>query len=532
MLSLATGAVDTSIDVQIVDDTGLPVTGLVAATFPTLTISRGSGADVAFTALSDLAALTTAHTDGGVKERGGGVYRLDLPDSVASSAATKVTIRGEATNKRLICPPLQVGNLPANALAISGDTVAADNCEAFFDGTGYAGTGNVIPTVTTATNLTNLPTIPANWLTAAGIAASALNGKGDWNIGKTGYKLAADGLDLVTTWTVNITGSLSGAVGSVTGNVGGNVVGSVASVTAAVTLPTIPTNWLTAAGIAADAITAAKIADGAIDRATLAADTGLQSVRSNTAQTGAAGTITLDASASATTDFYAGQWIYLTGGTGAGQSRLITAYNGTTKVATIAPNWATAPDVSSTFAIYPAAKISGVTLVDTLTTYTGDTPQTGDSFARIGAAGAGLTDINLPNQTMDITGNITGNLSGSVGSVTAAITLPTIPTGWLTAAGIAADAITAAKIATGAIDADALAADAVAEILTTQMTESYAADTVAPTLAQAVFMIMQSLNQAAISGTTKTVKKIDKTTAAATFTLDSATDPTSITRAT
>ena len=36
----------------------------------------------------------------------------------------------------------------------------------------------------------------------------------------------------------------------------------------------------------------------------------------------------------------------------------------------------------------------------------------------IGVAGAGLTNINLPNQTMDITGDITGNVSGSVGSVT------------------------------------------------------------------------------------------------------------------
>jgi hypothetical protein len=41
--------------------------------------------------------------------------------------------------------------------------------------------------------------------------------------------------------------------------------------------------------------------------------------------------------------------------------------------------------------------------------------------AEIGAAGAGLTNINLPNQTMDIVGNITGNLSGSVGSVTGAV---------------------------------------------------------------------------------------------------------------
>lgn len=38
--------------------------------------------------------------------------------------------------------------------------------------------------------------------------------------------------------------------------------------------------------------------------------------------------------------------------------------------------------------------------------------------AEIGAAGAGLTNINLPDQTMNITGDITGNLSGSVGSVT------------------------------------------------------------------------------------------------------------------
>ncbi len=40
----------------------------------------------------------------------------------------------------------------------------------------------------------------------------------------------------------------------------------------------------------------------------------------------------------------------------------------------------------------------------------------------IGTAGAGLTNINLPNQTMDITGDITGDLSGSVGSVTAQVT--------------------------------------------------------------------------------------------------------------
>lgn len=40
-----------------------------------------------------------------------------------------------------------------------------------------------------------------------------------------------------------------------------------------------------------------------------------------------------------------------------------------------------------------AGKVSGVALVDTLTTYTGNTPQTGDAFARIGVNGGGLTAL-------------------------------------------------------------------------------------------------------------------------------------------
>jgi hypothetical protein len=79
-------------------------------------------------------------------------------------------------------------------------------------------TNAVIPTVTTVTNAITLPSIPANWITAAGINAGALDGKGNWNVGKTGYSLTAgSGLG---NQTANITGSMSGSVGSVTGNVG------------------------------------------------------------------------------------------------------------------------------------------------------------------------------------------------------------------------------------------------------------------------------------------------------------------------
>lgn len=44
------------------------------------------------------------------------------------------------------------GFLSVDVAGISGDTTASANAEAFFDGTGYAGTNNVIPTVTTVTN--------------------------------------------------------------------------------------------------------------------------------------------------------------------------------------------------------------------------------------------------------------------------------------------------------------------------------------------------------------------------------------------
>jgi hypothetical protein len=64
------------------------------------------------------------------------------------------------------------------------------------------------------------------------------------------------------------------------------------------------------------------------------------------------------------------------------------------------------------------------------------------------------------------------------------------------------------------------------------MTEAYAADGVAPTLAQALFLIQQVLTEFGIVGTTLTAKKLDGSTGAATFTLDDATNPTALTRAT
>jgi hypothetical protein len=67
---------------------------------------------------------------------------------------------------------------------------------------------------------------------------------------------------------------------------------------------------------------------------------------------------------------------------------------------------------------------------------------------------------------------------------------------------------------------------------TTALTEAYAADGATMTPAQALYMIKQLLQERSISGTTETIKKIDKTTTAMTNTLNSPTNPTSVTRAT
>jgi hypothetical protein len=122
---------------------------------------------------------------------------------------------------------------------------------------GVTHTGAVIPTVTDVT-------------TKTGYTAAVSD--------KTGFKLASDGLALVTAWTVgitgNITGNLSGSVGSVVGAVGsisgvtfpanfgsmaingttGHTAAVVHSVQAgAYTSAAFSANWLTAAGLASDA---------------------------------------------------------------------------------------------------------------------------------------------------------------------------------------------------------------------------------------------------------------------------------------
>ena len=81
-----------------------------------------------------------------------------------------------------------------------------------------------------------------------------------------------------------------------------------------------------------------------------------------------------------------------------------------------------------------------------------------------------------------------------------------------------------------AVQVAALNDISVADILGGQLTEGYAADGAEPTLEQALMLIQQFLGESGIVGTQLTVRRLDGTTAAAVYTLDDDTSPTSKTR--
>jgi hypothetical protein len=103
---IAPGSTSVSLDIQIVDDSGLPVTALVAATMPTISYAREREATANIT-LSDLALITTGYASGGVKERSAGYYRLDVPNA-AFATASRVRVFGEASGKRVLCESIDV----------------------------------------------------------------------------------------------------------------------------------------------------------------------------------------------------------------------------------------------------------------------------------------------------------------------------------------------------------------------------------------------------------------------------------------
>jgi hypothetical protein len=101
----------------------------------------------------------------------------------------------------------------------------------------------------------------------------------------------------------------------------------------------------------------------------------------------------------------------------------------------------------------------------------------------------------------------------------------------LTAAASAADFVTEIQANLSTLT-EALVQSNVIDALDEILPDSVPADGTRPTVRQSLYMIVQFLMEKSVSGTTVTTKKVDGSTSLMTHTLDSATDPTSITRTT
>ncbi len=145
-------------------------------------------------------------------------------------------------------------------------------------------------------------------------------------------------------------------------------------------------------------------------------------LRSRLAQAGNATTITLDASAVATNDYYNGSIVAIIAGTGNAQARVITSYVGSTKVATVDTNWATNPSTDSVFAIYPQG-IYGLTsaqvqssVTTSLTAYNTSTltqaqAQTASANALSAYGASTLTSAQVETAVMDTANGVETGLT-------------------------------------------------------------------------------------------------------------------------
>lgn len=209
--------------------------------------------------------------------------------------------------------------------------------------------------------------------------------------------------------------------------------------------------------------------EGAVIVGSFQEQLGLNHLHNGTAQAGAAGTITLHSSASSVDDFYNNALIVITGGTGTYQARLITDYVGSTKVATITPNWATNPNATSTYAIRAqgefVANAAGVRAAVGLASANLDTQLSGINTAVNTDLPA---DIAIIDSNVDAIKAKTDNLPASPAAVGSAMTL-------------AANAITAGSFENSSIQESAIDAGVFAEIAYQVWQEPKASHTTADT---------------------------------------------------
>lgn len=426
-----------------------------------------------------------------------------------------------------------------NVTQISGDSGAADNAEAFFDGTGYAGTNNVIPTVTTLTGHTDQ------------------TGDNYARLGSpAGASIAADLLtidNLVDDLETRLTATRAGYLDELAAaNVPADIDTLLTRITAAVALASVCTE--------------ARLAE--LDAANLPTDIAdVPTVAEFNARTqptadyfdpanDAVANVTLVTTTTTNTDMVGTDSAALASVCTETRLAELAAANLPADVDTLISRITAAVALASICTEGRLAELDAANLPTDIAAL----PTTAEVNTEVDTA---LSDIHLdhllavdydPASKPGVATALLNELFESDGGVSryTANALEEAPTG--------GSAPTVVEIRTemddnstqlaaivgdtnelqtdwrdgGRLDLllDAVSTHSVTDVTQRQIPDSVPTDGTLPTIEQALYMITQFLHERAVSGTTVTVRKVDGSTSLLTLTLDDDTDPTSITRAT
>jgi hypothetical protein len=232
-----------------------------------------------------------------------------------------------------------------NVVQVSGDATAADNIELDYDGTGYAKTNS---TIGTATNVTNQVTADTTAISGDTVAANNLEAAFDG----TGYddggvnRLGANVKEVNQTAVTDQAGVLDVNVAQISADATAatNLEADYDGTGYAKTNSTVGTATNVTNQVTAD-VTAISGSTAAADN--LEAWWANMDTQINVASATTTTIVFDDAAMNANNDFYNGMIVFVYGGTGAGQARLVTDYDGGTKSATVFPAWGTTPDATS-----------------------------------------------------------------------------------------------------------------------------------------------------------------------------------------
>lgn len=381
------GTTDYSVELTIIDSTdGTRETGVVFNTAGIDLWYRREGAALSAITEATLAALTTAHADGGFLHISDGVYRLDLPDAAVATGADYVSIGGEVTGMIVIGGRVKLTDVDMND-GVRGGMTALPNAAADAAGGLPISDAGALDLDALNVNINDIETDTAV-IGAAGAGLTALATQASVNTIDTNVDAI-----LVDTGT-----TLDGALATVDANVdailvdtGTTLDGALATVDANVDAILLDTAEIGAAGAGLTALaTQASVntIDGIVDAivvdtgtdiparfdgvegATFAtgtdsleairnrgdaawttggAGTGTPTLADDTAQGGSASTIQLAASETFGDDALNGNSVCINSGTGLGQCRNISDYVSSTDTATVEPDWATNPDATSNY---------------------------------------------------------------------------------------------------------------------------------------------------------------------------------------